>query len=120
MSTELKLPLPQSPRRTWRRCSRLARVRIGFVLMLIVAISVFTWWWPRRGIVAVVWMGGDVADPQIVNDIQMAGRNLPVGIQSFLWPNLSPYMGWLSTDDRIVGVDLSNVSAKEINLSALD
>ena len=109
----------QQPRRTWRQWSKLARVRIGFVLMVIVAISVFTWWWPRRGMVAIAWMGGDVGDPQIVNDIQIAGRNLPAWIQTHLWPILSPYMGWLSTDDRIVGIDLRKASAKEINIAVL-
>ena len=44
----------QHPRRTWRQWSKLARVRIGFVLMLIVAISAFAAWLPRRNMLAVM------------------------------------------------------------------
>ena len=111
---------PQQPRRTWRQWSKLARVRIGLVLMLIVAISLFSWWWPRRGMVAIAWMGGDFSDPQIANDFQIAGQNLPVWLEDILWRNLSPNVDWLSTGDRIVGIGLTNVTAKGINLNTLD
>ena len=120
MSPDSNTPLPKQPRRTWRQWSKRTRVRIGFVLMLIVAISAFSWWWPRRGMVAVAWIGGDVGDPQIVNDIRMAARNLPIWVQNPLWSTFGPYMGWLSTDDRIAGVDMRNVSAKEVNLATLN
>ena len=58
MSIDLKPTSQQQSRGTWRQWSKLARVRIGCVLMLIVALSLFSWWWPRRGTVAVVSVGG--------------------------------------------------------------
>ena len=119
MSSETPSLPPKQPRRTWRQWSKLARVRIGFVLMLIVAISVFTWWLPRRGVVAVAWIGGRVGDPQIVDQVQIAGRNLPVSIQAILWPWLEPRMSWLSIDERIVSVDLSQVQSPQLDLVVL-
>ena len=47
----------RAPPRPWLR--RLW-VRVSLVLLLIGAISVATWWWPRRTMVAVWWVGGHV------------------------------------------------------------
>lgn len=110
---------PQRPRRTWRQWSKLARVRIGFVLMLIVAISVCSWWLPRRGIVAITWMGGEVNDPEIVDQVQMAGRNLSVPIQTILWPWLQTRMSLLSNDKRIEVVNFSKVQSPHLDLAVL-
>lgn len=60
MPADLNTHSPSQPRRTWRRWSKLARVRIGFVLLLIVALSLFNWWLPRRNSLAAFWGGADV------------------------------------------------------------
>ena len=119
MNTEASPTPSQQPRRTWRQWSKLARVRIGFVLMLIVAISVCSWWLPRRGIVAITWMGGEVNDPEIVDQVQMAGRNLSVPIQTILWPWLQTRMSLLSNDKRIEVVNFSKVQSPHLDLAVL-
>ncbi len=85
MSIDSKPSLPHKPRRTWRQWSKLARVRIGFVLMLIVAISVFSWWWPRRNMLVIEWGGGVVQEVQ-VNTAQ-------------LWS--LPFLRLISTDSQV-------------------
>ncbi len=99
---------PHQHRRTWRQWSKLARVRIGFVMMLIVAISVFTVWWPRRGVLAVVLRGGDVYDPQVDKQIQSLQSRVPVGVWSVIGPWIEPRACWLATDARVENVVLVN------------
>ena len=119
MTTETPVVPTQRPRRTWRQWSKLARVRIGCVLMLIVAISVFSLWWPRRGIVSVAWMGGGVHDPEFYDQVRNACRNLPAPIGSLVRKWNRPHTSWLSIDDRIENVDLSKVRSQLIDSGVL-
>ena len=101
MSSNANTPLPQRPRRTWRQWTKLVRVRIGFVLMLIVAISVFTVWLPRRGVWAVVLMGGNVSDPQAAQQIRSLQARVPISVWSVIGPWIEPRTCWLATDERV-------------------
>lgn len=119
MNTEAPLTPSQQLRRTWRQWSKLARVRIGFVLLLIVAISAWSVWWPRRGMVAVAAMGGSFDDPQMSNRIQIASRRPPDPILSLIGPWLGPHLHWLTADDRIESVNLFEVYLRQPNLTPL-
>ena len=82
MPANLNTHSPSQPRRTWRQWSKLARVRIGFVLMLIAALSLFSWWLPRRNTLAAIWGGANVhCDRSITQRLPMALRmNIPPAI----------------------------------------
>ncbi|MEK6258807.1 MAG: hypothetical protein AABP62_09305 [Planctomycetota bacterium] len=102
MSTDSKLPLPQRPRRTWHQWSKLARVRIGFVLMLIAGVSLCGFWLPRRNVIAIAMFGGAGDDDSVFQTVQ-----------SNLSPVWRPYFPWtlarwvFVTDDRVNRVHLS-------------
>lgn len=56
-------PTPATPEVLRARpCPWLSRlwVRVSLVLLLICAICIAVWWWPRRTMVAVWWVGGEV------------------------------------------------------------
>ena len=86
MSIDLKPTSQQQSRGTWRQWSKLARVRIGFVLMLIVASFAFLVWWPRRTVVAVLLMGGDVYDSQADARVASLQSQLPADVWLFVKP----------------------------------
>ena len=119
MSPDSNTPLPKQPRRTWRQWSKRTRVRIGFVLMLIVAISAFSWWWPRRGMVAIVWAGGGFFELELNQRLINFSRRLPAPVASVVTPWLASHGGWLSTDDRIESVTLDSVRSPDFDLAWL-
>ena len=97
----------QHPRRTWRQWSKLARVRIGFVLMLIVAISAFAAWLPRRNMLAVMMAGVKVSDDHLRYRIDVLMRAcLPFSVWGKFLPWLEENSGLLSTDGQIANIDL--------------
>ena len=97
----------QHPRRTWRQWSKLARVRIGFVLMLIVAISAFAAWLPRRNMLAVRMAGVKVSDDHLRYRIDVVMRAcLPFSVWGKFLPWLEENSGLLSTDGQIANIDL--------------
>ena len=98
MSIDLKPTSQQQSRGTWRQWSKLARVRIGFVLMLIVASFAFLVWWPRRTVVAVLLMGGDVYDSQADARVASLQSQLPADVWLFVKPWSETLAYWLATD----------------------
>ena len=87
--------------------------------MLIVVVSIFSWWWPRRGIVAVVWMGGSVHDPQIVEQVRTIVCKFPAPIQAMVWPWMRTHASWLSIDNQVVNVDFHRVQSQQIDPGVL-
>lgn len=120
MSSNANTPLPKQPRRTWRQWSKLTRVRIGFVLMLIVAICLFLLWLPRRGMVAVAREGGMAVDHRAAIRVeQTLTKLLPFPIFNKLWPRIWRYTHWLSEDSRIGIIDFGRSKADRISFSKL-
>lgn len=89
----------------------LARVRISIVLLLVVAISAFALWWPRRGVVAVLIMGGDVHDPYSVDRFQSLKSRVPIDVWAVIGPWIEPYASWLATDRQVMQVNLVDTSS---------
>ena len=119
MTAESPPPPLQQPRRTWRQWSKQTRVRIGFVLMLIVAISVFTLWWPRRGIMAVVRVGDFPIDSQ--SEVRAAELLswMPAGVANAVRPMLEDRASWLSTDGQITHVDMTGSKVNGVGFANL-
>ena len=113
MNTEASPTPSQQPRRAWRQWSKLARVRIGFVLLLVVAISVFALWWPRRGVVAVLFMGGDVYDAHAVDRIKSLQSRVAIDVWAVIGPWIEPHASWLATDGQVCHVYLYNTPSAE-------
>jgi hypothetical protein len=95
------------PRRTWRQWSRLLWVRISLVLLLILAISIGSLWWPRRGIMAVVRASGFPIDRQSEVRAAKLLSWMPAGMANAVRPMLEDRASWLSTDDEITLVDMT-------------
>ncbi len=112
MSIDLRPTLQQQPRRTWRQWSKLARVRIGFVLMLIVALSLFSWWLPRWNSLAAIWGGAQVfCDQSSTQRLPMALRmNIPPAILTLFDTDDVMNVVWL--DDAQVDVAWLSVMQK--------
>lgn len=89
------------------------------MLMLIVAISVWSVWWLRRGMVAVAAMGGSFDDPQMTQRIRIASRRPPTPIISLIGPWIGPHLLWLTTDDRIESINLFEVYQRRPDLTPL-
>jgi hypothetical protein len=97
-----------------RPCRWLSRlwVRVSLVLLLICAICVAVWWWPRRTMVAVWWAGGEFsckADIQRASNISGWVDNYVIGRR---WASNDINTVWhvltLTREDReITYVDLS-------------
>ncbi len=119
MSIDLKPTSQQHPRRTWRQWSKLARVRIGLVLMLIVALSLFSWWWPRRGMVVVVSVGGWINAVDLQRELKKYGRGLPAPMAKIVQPWLASHGGWVGIDEQVTSADLSRVQSPRFDLAWL-
>ncbi|MEK6258806.1 MAG: hypothetical protein AABP62_09300 [Planctomycetota bacterium] len=82
-------------------------MRIVLVLMLIVAISIGSLWWPRRGIMAVVRVGGFPIDHQSEVRAAKLLSWMPAGAANAVRPMLEDRASWLSTDEQITLVDMT-------------
>lgn len=114
---------PMSPgllvkrKRTW--LSRLW-VRIALVLLVIVCISTGIWWWPRRGVVAVVWAGGSVYCPaDRPRAIALMNWAYPSGWTSPAFNRLTYFLGSGHTDAEITSVHLQNTNVDDRWLARL-
>ena len=98
----------RAPPRPWLR--RLW-VRVSLVLLLIGAIGAATWWWPRRTMVAVWWVGGQTycdADRHRANVIL---TGFDPARASGLWSHFSRLyriLGWASEDRDVTFVNLKD------------
>ncbi len=115
MSIDLKPTSQQQSRGTWRQWSKLARVRIGCVLMLIVALSLFSWWWPRRGTVAVVSVGGWVGAGDLQSELKKYSRRLPIPMAKIVQPWLASHGGWVGIDEQVTSADLTRVRSSQFD-----
>ena len=119
MNTEASPAPSQQPRRTWRQWSKQARVRIGFVLLLIVVLSLFSWWWPRRGMVSIRWNDGGFMDVTLREQFDRVRGHLPPLCSKLLQPVVFNWSGWLSSDARVQQVYLDSPQSQQIDLRML-
>lgn len=85
--------------------------------MLIVAVSAFAVWLPRRNMLAVMMTGGKVSDDHLRYRIDSTIRAwIPLSIWLRVLPWLEENSGLLSTDDQIQNVELPN---KDVSLTAV-
>ena len=94
-------------KRTW--LSRLW-VRIALVLLLIGVISLATWWWPRRTMVAVWRAGGTVTcERDRERAIKLLNWFDPTGgIWGRYFSTVYRVLSWASTDAEITGLNLTD------------
>jgi hypothetical protein len=82
-------------------------VRIVLVLLLAYFIGLMSWWWPRRTMVAVWWVGGvSIADGRKEHAIRVATLLASSGCTSVGSKLVSSRLSWLDTDREITGVGL--------------
>lgn len=92
-------------------------MRIGFVMMLIATASAFAVWLPRRNMLAVLIMDGKVSDDDLRYRVEDVLREwMPFSISGRTLPWLERNSGWLSTDDRILCVELPD---SDVSLTAM-
>ena len=118
MSSDSNLTSPQCPRRTWCQRSKLARVRIAFALMLIIVISIGSWWWPRRSLLTLHFLGARVIFHPVVDGqrTEMLLNRSPAWLARFLGHHAELIAACLETDAEVSWIDLPDSRFTESSL----
>jgi hypothetical protein len=112
-SSQTEAEVLRAKKRPWLR--RLW-VRISLVLLLIFTISVVTWWWPRRTMVAVWWVNGTVyCDSDRQRTIQWLTWWDPAGTGwgSQHFSSVYRVLSWTSFDGEITGTQLKDAEVND-------
>lgn len=115
MSTSATIPEPTPPRRRVPWLRRLW-VRIGIVLLLIVAISALAWSVPRRTSIAIRWHGGHVMSHDDLNTAKQIHWRLPnfksqSPIEKVIW--VTQWISVKQPDENMTWVDLSKANVDD-------